>query len=302
LTKFIFPMLRMLDDSEHRQMVYTERMNQRGVRIDMELAHLLTDMADEEKKDIDARMSELTHGAVPGATKVQKLKSYLRGRLDREFPTLGADFIRDMLEDEPNLPESVRELLELRLLGSKTSVSKIDKLIAAADPDDERVRGMFVFCGAGATGRWSSRIVQLHNLPRAGYGKSTESVIEVIKSHQAEGLRMLFPTIMNELPKLIRSLIIPAEGKKFIGGDFAGIEARVLAWLAGANNRLRAFRKGKDLYKIAADQIGYPGNRQLGKTAELALGYAGGAGALTSMAGKFGIKLEADEQLILGRC
>lgn len=295
LTKELYPFLRPLPPDELEQCELTEAMNARGVKLDMDLALQLTAMADAEKADIDERLREITGGKIQGATRVADIKEWLKAQTGNEFVTIGVSTLYQHLEDE-KLDPVVREVMELRILGAKTSTSKIQRMIDAADPHDKRLRGMFLFNGAGTTGRWSSKIVQLHNLPRAGYGDATQDVIDVIKQHGADGLRLLYPNVMDELPKLIRSLLIAEHGRKFIAGDFAGIEARMLAFLSGADNKLKMYRNGEDTYLAAAEDIGYPGERQMGKTVELALGFAGGSGALESMGAKFGVRLEKVDQ------
>jgi DNA polymerase len=296
LTRKIFNVLRPLDERERRHMQLTETINARGIKIDVELAKIMISMADAELKDINKQCSELTDGAVPTINKIAALKTWLTEKTGKHFVTANAFVLRELLDME-SIDPKVRKVIELRLRGAKTSVSKIAKMLEAMDPKDHTVRGMLLFNGAGKTGRWSSRIVQLHNMPRAGYGTATEGVIGAIKSGGAEAMELLFPNVMDELPKLIRSLIIARPDKKFICGDFAGIEARILAWLAGAQDKLQMYRDGEDIYQATAERIGYPGERQLGKTTELALGYMGGLGALADMASKFGIQLGSEEGL-----
>ena len=86
--------------------------------------------------------------------------------------------------------------------------------------------------------------------------------------------------------------MIPKPGHQFIVADFSAIEARVLAWLAGEEWVLEAFRNGEDLYcSVASQMFGVPvvkhginGDlRQKGKIATLACGYQGSVGAMVSM-------------------
>jgi DNA polymerase len=82
--------------------------------------------------------------------------------------------------------------------------------------------------------------------------------------------------------------------------DYAQIEARLVAWLAGQIDVLKVFASGQDVYIHAAAQIfGIPPSevtkdqRFFGKIAVLALGYQGGAGAFTSMARLYGVEVES---------
>ena len=106
---------------------------------------------------------------------------------------------------------------------------------------------------------------------------------------------MVFGSVSDTLSQLIRTILIPTPGNKFIDADFSSIEARVLAWLAGESWSLEVFRTHGKIYEAQASQMfGVPlekirkGNpeyalRQKGKVAVLALGYQGGVGALISM-------------------
>lgn len=293
LTKDMFYALRPLDPDEQYHMHLTEKLNERGVKIDIELAQSLADMAQDEIDDINDRIDKLTNGAVTKISKVKALKTWLHEQTGEHYPTIGAATLREMVEEDAPYTKLVKDVVGLRLLGAKTSVAKVQKMIDAADPNTDEIKGMLLFNGAGKTGRWSSRIVQLHNMPRDGYGESTEEVIRAIKAGGAPALRLLFANVMDEIPKLIRSLIIPRPGMKFVCGDFAGIEARLLVWLAGAERKLQQYHNHEDIYLSTASDIGYTGERQLGKTCELALGYGGGVVALASMARKFGVQISA---------
>ena len=185
---------------------------------------------------------------------------------------------------------------------------------------DGRGRGMFQFYGAARSGRWSGRLVQLQNLPQnhimaldavrsivsgpkgtvllgplsPGHVSlvpgSTVTSANATQSYQT--LKLLYDSVPDVLSELIRTAFIPAPGKRFIVCDFSAIEARVIAWLAGESWRQEAFAAGEDIYCASASKMfhvpvkkhGVNGHlRQKGKIAELALGYGGGVGALTSM-------------------
>ena len=117
-----------------------------------------------------------------------------------------------------------------------------------------------------------------------------------------EGLELLFDSVPDVLSQLIRTAFIAKPGHTFLVSDYAAIEARVIAYLAGEQWRLDVFAQGGDIYCASASQMfgvpvvkhGVNGHlRQKGKVAELALGYGGSAGALINMGAlKMGLKEE----------
>ena len=90
--------------------------------------------------------------------------------------------------------------------------------------------------------------------------------------------------------------------------DFSAIEARVLAWLAGEQWRMDAFKRGDDIYCASASQMFHvpvekhgvnADLRQKGKIAELALGYGGSVGAMLNMgADKMGLSEEELQDIV----
>jgi len=167
---------------------------------------------------------------------------------------------------------------------------------------DYRIRGMFTFLGANRTGRFSSKIVQLQNLPQ-NHMPDLKEARGIVKSGDYETLEMLCEDIPDTLSQLIRTAFVPKVGNKFIVADFSAIEARVLSWLAGEEWRTEVFASGGDIYCASASQMfkvpvekhGVNGHlRQKGKIAELALGYGGSVGALKAM-GALEMGLEEEE-------
>lgn len=181
----------------------------------------------------------------------------------------------------------VLKVLEGRLKISKSSTKKYKSMVNCAC-DDSRGHGLFQFHGAGRTGRWASRLVQLQNLPRNEMD-DLELARDIVKSGDYDLFEMLYGNVSNTLSELIRTALIAPDGYKFVVADFSAIEARVLSWLANEQWRLEVFRTHGKIYEAsAALMFGVPiesidkGSdlRQRGKTAELALGYQGAVGAM----------------------
>ena len=205
----------------------------------------------------------------------------------------------ESLEDK----EAVR-VLEIRQELAKTSIKKYVAMEEAICPDG-RVRGLLQFYGANRTGRWAGRLVQVQNLPR-NYLETLDYAREIVKSQDADFLKLVYGNVSDTLSQLIRTAFVPSEGHKFVVADFSAIEARVIAWLAGEQWRQEVFATHGKIYEASASQMfGVPielikkGNpeyalRQKGKVAELALGYGGSSGALIAM-GALDMGLEEKE-------
>ena len=157
--------------------------------------------------------------------------------------------------------------------------------------DDNRARGCFMFYGANRSGRWAGRGIQLQNLPQ-NHMSDLEEARNLVRDGNFEALELLYDNVPGVLSELIRTAFVPKPGYKYIVADFSAIEARVLSFLAGEQWRIDVFKEGKDIYCASASQMfkvpvekhGVNSHlRQKGKIAELALGYGGSVGALTSM-------------------
>ena len=192
--------------------------------------------------------------------------------------------------EKGSLDSEALDMLKLRLQMAKSSVKKYQAAERCTCADG-RARGLFQFSGANRTQRWSGRNIQLQNLPQ-NHISTLDEARELVKMGEIGMVESIYGNAPDILSQLIRTMLIPAEGHEFIVADFSAIEARVLAWEAGEQWRLDAFRRGDDIYCASASQMfgvpvvkhGVNGElRQKGKVAELACGYQGGAGALISM-------------------
>lgn len=184
----------------------------------------------------------------------------------------------------------VKEALEPRSELAKSSVKKYEAMQHVAGADG-RGRGLLQFYGAGRTGRFAGRLVQVQNLPR-NYLPDLDQARGLVRDGLFDAVELLYESVPCTLSQLIRTAFIPGEEHRFVVADFSAIEARVIAWLAGETTTLRAFEEGKDLYcETASRMFGVPVTkhgenselRQKGKIAVLACGYQGGVGALKAM-------------------
>lgn len=196
---------------------------------------------------------------------------------------------------------NVKEVLELRQELSKSSVKKYTAMDNVKGVDN-RARGLIQFYGANRTGRYSGRLIQIQNLRRNNL-QDLDLARSLVRDGEFETIKLLYESPSDILSQLVRTAFIPKEGHRFIVSDFSAIEARVLAWVAGEQWRMDAFKDGKDIYCESASRMfgvpveknGVNGHlRQKGKQAELACGYNGSVGALIAM-GALEMGLEENE-------
>lgn len=285
-------------ESEWELWSLDQRINDRGIGVDMDLVHAALEIDEEISASAKEKLQELT--GLDNPNSVMQLKKWLSEQ-GLEVVSLGKEQVTEILEDGQT-PQIVRDALLLRQATSNASIKKYD-MLDSATCSDERIHGILQFYGASRTGRWAGRLLQVQNLPR-GDLKPTElaEARNFVKSKDIEALEMIWGDVPNVLKSLIRSSLIPSQGNEFIVSDFSAIEARVIAWLAGEEWVLDTFRTGHDIYKATANQMFHLGGvdkvdkamRQRGKVATLALGYQGGTGALKAM-GALKVGIEEDE-------
>lgn len=272
-----------------------QEINDRGVRLDMDLVKEAIEMDTRSRKELTAAMREITELDNPNS--VQQMKQWLKGN-GLETDSLGKKVVAELIKTAP--PE-LQNVLELRQQLAKSSVKKYQTMERAVC-DDGRARGMFMFYGANRTGRWAGRLIQLQNLPQ-NHLEDLAEARALVKSGEFDAVKLLYEDVPDTLSQLIRTAFIPKDGMQFYVSDFSAIEARVIAWYAGEMWRQKVFENGGDIYCASASQMfkvpvekhGVNGHlRQKGKIAELALGYGGSVGALKAM-GAIEMGLTEDE-------
>lgn len=277
-----------------------QEINDRGVRIDMELVEQAIQMDARSRQELTDAMKRMT--ALENPNSVQQMKQWLSDN-GMETDSLGKKVVAELLKTAP--PE-LAEVLTLRQQLAKSSVRKyqaMEKTVCS----DNRARGMFMFYGANRTGRFSGRNIQLQNLPQNHLPDLAEARA-LVRSGDFDAVELLYEDVPDTLSQLIRTAFIPRDGAQFLVADFSAIEARVIAWFAGETWRQEVFSTGGDIYCASASQMfkvpvekhGINGHlRQKGKIAELALGYGGSVGALKAMGAlEMGLTEEELPQLV----
>ena len=277
-----------------------QEINDRGVLIDCTFMEQAIHMDVQFRKSIMTKLQEKTGLANP--------KSVVQFKIYLEKHGICQDSLcqKDVDQLLKTAPEDICEVLELRKQLMKNSVRKYQAMQDAVCRDG-RLRGMFRFYGASRSGRWSAHLVQLQNLPK-NHISDLEQARKLVKIGDFEMLDLLYDPALVALSELVRTALVARPGFTFLVADYAAIEARVLAYLAGETWRIGVFASGEDIYcasasrmfRVPVEKNGINQDlREKGKIAELALGYGGGIGALKSMgAAEMGISEEDLQSLV----
>ncbi len=286
---------------ERRVWALDARINERGVLVDTELAEAAVAVDEAFTETHAAEMQQLT--GLDNPNSVAQLKDWLSMK-GIEVDSLNKANVEDLKATATD--PTTRRVLELRQLLGKTSTTKYTAMLNASG-QDHRVRGLLQYYGAGRTGRWAGRLVQVQNLPQ-NHLDGIDKVRELVRQRDLETLEMCFDSVPDVLSQLIRTAFIAKPGHTFLVADYSAIEARVIAYLAGEKWRMDVFAQGGDIYCSSASQMfkvpvvkhGVNGHlRQKGKIAELACGYGGGVGALKAFgADKMGLSEEEMQDIV----
>ncbi len=275
-----------------------QKISDHGVRIDTDLCQAVISFNETYRAGLLERSNELT--GLDNSNSLSQLKPWLQSRgLDADAVT--KDTMPDLMGQTDD--ETVIEVLRIRQELAKTSVTKYQKMMYCVCSDG-RVHGLLKFYGAGRTGRFAGRLIQVQNFPR-NYMKELTDIRERVKARDWDYLQFMYDDIQDVFKQLLRTALIPEDGYVFAVADYSAIEARVVAWLAHETWAEEVFRGDGKIYEATAAQMFHvpverivKGNpeyelRQKGKVSTLALGYGGGEAALVAMGAlKMGIPEE----------
>jgi DNA polymerase len=286
-----------LHDDEWTLWHVDQAINDTGIEIDPVLVANAINMNDIYLDKLETEATQIS--GISNPKSLQQLKAWFKQAEGLDIGELNKQTMPELLKEVQT--DKARRMLEIRKEMSKTSVMKYHAMWQGKCKDN-RVRGLLQFYGAGRTGRWAGRLVQVQNLPSNKIPDLNEARA-LVRSGQYDMVEMLYGNVPDVLSQLVRTAFVPRAGHRFIVADFSAIEARVIAWLAGEQWRLDVFETHGKIYEASAAQMfGVPlesigkGSplRQKGKVAELALGYQGGPNALIAM-GALKMGLTEDE-------
>ena len=257
-----------------------QKLNYRGVLIDMELCRVALQLADRIREMMNAELSDLTNGVVERATQRERVKAYVEEQFEIELPDTTAPTL-EYFVDKVDMPDTCRRILTLVREVNKTSTSKYAKMIALCAKDG-RCHDILMYHGA-ATGRWAGKGIQVQNFPKGDLWNIDAAVDDILEAN-IEWIEAVWGPPMAALAGALRGALVPPSGFDYMVADYSAIEARCVLWLADDRSALEVFYSGGDIYCDMATAIYgfevqkklHKQERQFGKQAVLGLGYGMG--------------------------
>lgn len=276
-----------LPEFDKKLYVIDQAINDIGIKVNPTFVANAISINEWFTEHVTETVQKLTGLANPNSP--AQLKTWLSSRMKQQITSLTKDSVSTMLKSTED--EAIRTVLESRQQLGKSSIAKYQAMSNSMQELSHRIQGVYRFYGANATGRWSSLLVQLQNLPRNSI-PDLDLARNTVLANDGDTLELLYGDVSKVLSQLIRTAIVPDEGKTFIVSDFSSIESRVISWYANEEWRLDVFKSHGKIYEATASKMfNVPFEeitkdspyRQLGKVAELALGFGGSVNAITVM-------------------
>ena len=274
--RLIYKTLRPLNKKEQEIWFLDQKINMRGVQIDVHGAEDALFMIEKYKNECEKEVTILTDSYLHNVNQINRTKDWIKSQ-GVDMPNMTKSTVSHIIAN-CKLPDNVRRLLEIRQQLSKTSTKKYQALNIATDING-RLRDLLLY-HAASTGRWGGRMFQPQNLPR-GNVQNIEECIRALGTHDIHKFKNLYPDVMGAISSCIRGMIVAKEGHDLIVADYSSIESRIVLWLANDEAGLEKYRNKVDLYVDMAMRIYKKNNisekeRHLGKTTILGCAYGMG--------------------------
>jgi DNA polymerase len=280
--RWLYQRVPPLTDPEQALWALDAVVNQRGFHTDGALLEAASRLAATAGRAVQEELVRITVGTLTSTDQVAALLAWLAEH-GCEINNLRKPTLRHALRRK-DLDPVARRVIELRLGAAHAAAAKIDTLLAWRD-NDGRVRGTLRYHGAG-TGRWTGHGPQPQNFKRDSDG--IDAKLAAVTTGDLAHVQKLFAQPLEIVGDIARAMICAAPGHRLLIGDFSGIESRVLAWVSGQQSKLQQWAKfdrtgdpKDEPYYLLGRSCGRPEEsaRPIGKTADLAFGYMGGAPA-----------------------
>lgn len=296
--------LRPISDTERAVYILDQQINERGFCVDPDLVEHGKRMVGHVIKTLDDQIRKETNGAVQDTRQRAQLVKWLSYHSDIDAESVDK-YALGMLKNHPFADDLTVKVLDIRQEAAKSSLAKLN-VFERCVCYGGRIKGTLQYYGAGRTGRWAGRLIQPHNFPKGHFKpEQIEDAVAAVVWTEDEmdyaRLRKDYGSPLDVMASLLRACIVPGKGRRLFVADFAAIEARVLAWLAGEVAQLRLFATGGDPYRVmASDVYRVPAaevtgdQRWLGKQLVLGCGYQQGAPSFQKRLAREGIDVDDD--------
>jgi DNA polymerase len=253
----VFP----LPEFERKVWIFDQKVNDRGVHGDRQLATNALALAIRAKREEIQAMNGITHLA--NSNSRNQLLPWCQ-KCGYKDESLEKDAVRAELEFNKDLTPECRKILEMRRSASSTTYQKLAAFLKMLCPDD-RLRGQFIYMGSPRCGRWTGNAVQMHNMARPGIvnGHNFEDEVVIDKARELiyaldfDGIikefgkstpeEVDYGSVLTTVKNIIRTFFDAAPGKRLNVCDLNAIETRDAGYLCqcDALNQVFIPRPGK---------------------------------------------------------